>query len=92
MELKQNYYLQNKLQVCTYEMVGTIFMAIMLNWSAQTNDRIASFTGTFFILMILFGPVSGAHFNPAITIGVVVQGNRPNLKTNLTYFFYIFCA
>lgn len=74
MELK--YQKQSKLLVCIYEMIGTAILIIMFNWSAETHDRIASYALTLFIVILLFGPVSGAHFNPAVTIAVLFQEGR----------------
>jgi MIP family channel proteins len=35
---------------------------------------------TFFVLALLFLPVSGAHFNPAVTLGLVLSGRLPRRK------------
>jgi MIP family channel proteins len=36
---------------------------------------------TLVVLVFMFGPVSGAHFNPAISIGMTLAGRLPKSKT-----------
>ena len=89
-----------KLTHCLFEGLGTAIMALTFNWSAQTEDRLGSITGTFFILLLLFGPISGAHFNPATTLSVVIidskstasSGQRQPQGLRLSCFFKYFLA
>jgi MIP family channel proteins len=36
---------------------------------------------TLVVLVFMFGPVSGAHFNPAISVGMTIAGRLPKSKT-----------
>lgn len=65
------------------EGVGTflfIFVALGSALTAETSDagliRVALATGLALVVLIpTFAPVSGAHFNPAVTFGVWLTGN-----------------
>ena len=37
----------------------------------------AATAGVLYVIIVVFGPVSGAHFNPAVTIADAVLGSRP---------------
>ena len=51
------------------------------------NDGIAllanagATAGALYVLIVLFGPVSGAHFNPAVTLAMRVRGESGNRDT-----------
>ena len=66
----------HKLIVCIYEFVASAFLlyVILLGGSA------VGVTFVVFILILATGPVSGGHFNPAITIGVYIT--RKEYKKN----------
>lgn len=57
--------------------VGSGVMGVNL---AQGNDAIAllanaaATAGALYVLIVLFGPVSGAHFNPAVTLAMRLRG------------------
>ena len=61
--------------VCVYEFIGQIlFMYIALVSGASGSDAwgIAGPLALFVVINI-FGGVSGGHFNPAVTLGVYVR-------------------
>lgn len=66
---------ENKIKVCAAEFVGTFILVTALNLSGDISmggtgpDAFAAAVGIF-ISIILFGSISGGHFNPAITTGV----------------------
>ncbi|MCP4225821.1 MAG: aquaporin family protein, partial [Actinomycetia bacterium] len=37
----------------------------------------AATAGVLYVIILMFGPVSGAHFNPAVTLSDVALGSRP---------------
>ena len=57
--------------------VGSGVMGVNL---AQGNDAIAllanaaATAGALYVLIVLFGPISGAHFNPAVTLAMRLRG------------------
>ena len=60
--------------------VGSGIMGVNL---AQGNDAIAllanagATAGILYVLIVVFGPVSGAHFNPAVTLVMRLRGELP---------------
>lgn len=70
----------------TAEFIGTAFLlmtvigsGIMGERLAQGNDAIALLANSIatgcalYVLILIFGPVSGAHFNPAVTLCMVLE-------------------
>src|SRR5688572_13668213 len=57
--------------------VGSGIMGVMLS---AGNDGIAllanagATAGALYVLIVLFGPISGAHFNPAVTLAMRLRG------------------
>ena len=73
----------------TAEAVGTAFLLAAVVGSGIMGERLAGgntavallantlATGTALVALILtFGPISGAHFNPAVTLADAAQGGR----------------
>lgn len=58
--------------------VGSGVMGVQL---AAGNDAVAllanaaATAGVLYVLIVLFGPISGAHFNPAVTLAMRVRGD-----------------
>jgi glycerol uptake facilitator-like aquaporin len=67
--------------------VGSGIMAVNLS---QGNDAIAllanaaATAGALYVLIVLFGPISGAHFNPAVTLAMRLRGDI-DTRTALAY-------
>lgn len=72
------------------ELLGTAFLLMAVVGSGVMGERLAGgnvaiallvnaiATGTALVSLILaFGPISGAHFNPAITLADAMQGGIP---------------
>ena len=43
----------------------------------RRNASAAATAGVLYAIILMFGPVSGAHFNPAVTIADATLGSRP---------------
>src|SRR2546425_7703864 len=74
----------------TAEAIGTAFLLAVVIGSGIMGERLANgnaaiallantlATGAGLVALILtFGPISGAHFNPAVTLADAAQGGTP---------------
>jgi glycerol uptake facilitator-like aquaporin len=82
----------NKFFVFLSELLGTAFLLISINW-ASTSDSVPQAVGlTVMVMAQIFGPISGGHFNPAVTIGMLWKEGKENFAGNLCFgFFIIIC-
>jgi len=62
----------NKLMVCIHEAFGTMMLLLAINWGATSGLIPQSACITIFVAFVLTGDISGAHLNPAVTMGVWV--------------------
>ena len=84
---------QTSLRALVAEWLGTMILlatvigsGIMAAQLAAGNDAVALLGNTIatgailFVLISIFGPISGAHFNPAVTLAFTLRGSiRPGL-------------
>ena len=85
MEIKNGY--KNMVRVCIIEALGTCILTLAINFGSQSSTDVVIYTAeavcvTLFCLIFLFGSISGGHFNPAVTIAVLIKEGRANLKVN----------
>jgi aquaporin Z len=61
---------------CASEFVGTFFFVLTVGFNVLQNAAMAPFsTGGILMAMVsATGKVSGGHFNPAVTVGVLLRG------------------
>jgi len=61
--------------------VGSGIMGVMLspgNTGVALLANASATAGALYVLIVLFGPISGAHFNPAVTLAMGLRGDlRP---------------
>ena len=77
---------QNKITVLLFEFFGTCMLVYAILASVGNAYAVA---GTLFLLIMISGPISGAHFNPAVTLAVYIW----NRKYGHDFvFFVLICA
>ena len=75
--------------------VGSGIMGVKLS---QGNDAIAllanagATAGILYVLIVMFGPISGAHFNPAVTLVMRLRGEMSTRETVAYIGVQIFAA
>ena len=58
---------QHKAVVCIYEFLGTAFLSFAV---LMSNGDATAISMTVYIIIMILGPITGAHMNPAVSIGV----------------------
>lgn len=55
---------------------------IVLNWSSVTGETPECVAFTVMMLIQLFGNISGGHFNPAVTFGMLIKEGKAHWIRN----------
>lgn len=78
-----------KLEACVSEFVGTFFLVLTVGLNVLQNTALAPVSIGSILMVMVFatGKVSGGHFNPAVTLGVLLRG-----KVNSTSAIAYVCA
>ena len=74
-------------QALLAEFIGTLLLLTIVVGSGIMGERLAdgnaavallanaaATAGGLYVLIVLFGPISGAHFNPAVTLAMKIRG------------------
>jgi len=76
----------NKLFVCLYEALGTAMLLLSINLSQGDATAVGL---TLFSSIVVFGPVCGAHFNPAVTTAVFIKEGLQKAGANFLFYLLI---
>ena len=71
--------------VCLYEFFGTALLIYSIN-ACQSGASVSTDVGlTLFACILLFGDVSGGHFNPAVSIAVFIKEGSEKMGENFGF-------
>ena len=79
-----------KLHVFICEMLGTMFLLFSINMQAGFGFGQFGIAFTIFAVILLFGDITGAHFNPGVTFAVWLAW--PEKGKNFTFMLIILLA
>lgn len=82
----------NTMFVLLSELIGTAFVMMAVNWGGVSDSAPQCVAMTVFILIQLFGNISGGHFNPAVTLAMLFKEGKANWMRNFTFSFIIIIA
>lgn len=86
MEVQDGY--KNMGKVLAVEMIGTGLLLLSINFGANSYSAFIIYQAEtvsciLFCLILCLGSISGGHFNPAVTVAVLIKEGRKNLPINL---------
>lgn len=64
---------KNKAWVLISELLGTAMLAAAFNWGGTSENTPVCVGLSLFAMAQVFGPISGGHFNPAVTIAIFIK-------------------
>ena len=79
---------KTKWRVCLYEFIGTAFLITSINLSLHPGNPI--YVGlTLMANIMIFGGLTGGHFNPAVSTGVLISLGLKNIGKNIKFYLMI---
>ncbi len=85
-------------RACLAEFLGTLLLLAIVVGSGIMGERLAdgnvaiallanaaATAAGLYVLIVLFGPISGAHFNPAVTLALRLRGGPVPATTTAAY-------
>jgi len=80
---------ERKCLVCVYEIIGMIIFMLCYNWGAAASTQVGHAVCICFGMFtahIICNQVSGAHFNPAVTIAILIKEGKIKANCKLASF------
>lgn len=74
---------ENKLIVFVYEMMGTAMLVYAINMQYMETFGVFGIAFMLFAWLLIGGPITGAHFNPAVTVGVYISNKHWQEDVNM---------
>lgn len=79
----------NKFFVLLYELLGTAMLLISINWASTSGSTAEAVGLTVMVCAQIMGGISGGHFNPAVTVGMLWKEGKENFGVNLVFAVFI---
>ncbi len=79
--------MSDKLVIAAYELLGTMILVSTIVFVVASGSSPSAIVLGLYCAILIGGHVSGAHFNPAVTLATVI-GRRHYDKLDLALLFY----
>lgn len=76
---------RNKFFVLWSEMVGTAFLLVAVNWGGTSSHTPICVGLTVAVMAQMFGSISGGHFNPAVTLGMMIKHRHEDTQAGVIF-------
>jgi glycerol uptake facilitator-like aquaporin len=76
---------RNKFFVLWSEMIGTAFVLLAVNWGGTSSHTPICVGLTVAVMIQMYGSISGGHFNPAVTVGMMIKHKHDDLPFGIVY-------
>merc|ERR1711998_521948 len=76
---------RNKFFVLWSEMIGTAFVLLAVNWGGTSSHTPLCVGLTVAVMIQMYGSISGGHFNPAVTVGMMIKHKHDDLPFGIVY-------
>lgn len=82
----------NKLFVCLFEFFGAGLLLFTINVSQTSGNPPIAMGMALFAGIVMFGNISGAHFNPAVSMAVFIEQGATNMRKNFCFMVLIWLS
>lgn len=76
---------RNRFFVLWSEMVGTAFLLVAVNWGGTSSHTPICVGLTVAVMAQMFGSISGGHFNPAVTVGMMIKHRHADTSQGVIF-------
>jgi len=66
-------------------MIGTAFVLLAVNWGGTSSSTPLCVGLTVAVMIQMYGSISGGHFNPAVTVGMMIKHKHDDLPFGIVY-------